>query len=354
MQTMSTPLDRFPGLVSLGVALGLLVAADARAQPSYTFASPVFGLATAPDGSLLVADAGAGIVELREDGAGTLIATLPGVTDIAPLAQRDMLAITGGGRGPGAAKLYRVVKGKVLMVADLGRFEATVNPDGLEVNPNPFDVAAIARGKTLVSDAGGNSLLLVTKDGAIDWVATLPQALASTANIKGLFDCPAGPPDICNDLPAQIPAQAVATSIAIGPDGAYYMGELKGFPAPTGESRIWRIEPGANHATCGSSPACRVVADGFTSIVDLAFGSDGTLYVVELDEASWFAVEVEAVRHKALGGTVNACNLGAGTCTTLASDLPMPIAVTVGNDGEVFALIGALIPGGASVISLRP
>jgi hypothetical protein len=34
-----------------------------------------------------------------------------------------------------------------------------------------------------------------------------------------------------------------------------------------------------------------VVADGFTSIVDLTFGPDGTLYDVELDEASWAALE---------------------------------------------------------------
>jgi hypothetical protein len=345
---MSTPLGRFLSLASGTVALGLLCTpAIATAQP--TFTSPVFGLATAPDGSLLVADAGAGIVELR-DGATRLIAPLPGVSDVAPIKADDMFAITGGGTGPGAAKLYRVVNGKALQVADLGRFEATVNPDPPEINPNPFDVAALGPGKALISDAGGNSLVLFDK-GKLDWIATLPVALVSTSNIKSLFGCPSGPPDICG-LPDQIPGQAVATSIAIGPDGAYYMGELKGFPAPAGESRVWRIEPGAHHATCGTSPDCRVVADGFTSIVDLAFGPDGTLYVVELDEASWFAVEV--LPHTMVGGTVNACDIDAGTCTTVASGLTMPIAVTVGNGGELFAAVGALIPGGATVISLTP
>ena len=48
-----------------------------------------------------------------------------------------------------------------------------------------------------------------------------------------------------------IPVQPVATSVAIGPDGAYYVGELKGFPAPTGESRVWRIEPGSRNVRCG-------------------------------------------------------------------------------------------------------
>jgi hypothetical protein len=242
-----------------------------------------------------------------------------------------------------------VSRGKTKLIADLGAFEATVNPDAPEVNPNPFDVAVLSGGEALVADAGGNDLLIVDNSGAIDWVATLPVEPTSTSNIKDLFECPAGPPDICN-LPPAIPTQPVATSVAIGPDGAYYMGELKGFPAPTGESRVWRIEPDARHERCGSSPKCSVVADGFTSIVDLAFGPDGTLYVVELDEASWFAVEV--LQAKAIGGTVNACDLAVGTCSVLRTGLTQPIAVTAGKRGEVFALIGSLVPGAAAVIEL--
>jgi hypothetical protein len=338
-------------LFSLAVALGVVPPGAVSAQPSYPFVTPAFGLATAPDGSLLVADAGAGIVELRH-GGGALVAALPGVTDMAPIGRGDMFAITGGGTGPGAAKLYRVSRGTTRLIADLGLFEATVNPDAPEVNPNPFDVAALSGGEALVADAGGNDLLIVNNSGKIDWIATLPVEPVSTENIKALFECPAGPANICN-LPAQIPAQPVATSVAIGPDGAYYMGELKGFPAPTGASRVWRIEPGTRHARCGTSPACTVVADGFTSIVDLAFGEDGTLYVVELDEASWFAIEA-LPPGKAVGGTVNACDLATGTCATVATGLTMPIAVSIGKSGEIFALVGALIPGEAAVITVQP
>ena len=86
--------------------------------------------------------------------------------------------------------------------------------DTPEINPNPFDLA------------------------------TLPVAPVSTANVKMLFNCPAGPPNICN-LPSTIDAQPVATSIAVGPDGAFFVGELQGFPAPTGASRVWRIEADA-------------------------------------------------------------------------------------------------------------
>jgi len=352
MWKMSMLDARFLRLIALVLALGVvLMPVAVGAQPAYSFATPVFGLATAPDGSLLVADAGAGIVELRH-GVGALVAALPGVTDMAPIGRGDMFAITGGGAGAGASKLYRVSRGRARLIADLGLFEATVNPDAPEVNPNPFDVAALSGGAALVADAGGNDLLIVDNSGTIDWIATLPVEVVSTDNIKNLVGCPAGPPNICN-LPAAIPAQPVATSVAIGPDGAYYMGELKGFPAPTGASRVWRIEPGTRHARCGTSPACTVVADGFTSIVDLAFGEDGTLYVVELDEASWFAVEA-LPPGAAVGGTVNACDLTAGTCEPVATDLTMPIAVSIGKGGEVFALVGALIPGEAAVITVQP
>ncbi len=305
------------------------------AVPSYPFVTPVFGLSSTADGSLLVADAGSGIVELRK-GTGTLIAALPGVTDVDATGRGDMFAVTGGFAPQGASRLYRVSHGSTREIANLGAFEATVNPDGGEIDSNPFDVEALTGGTALVADAGGNDLLAVDAQGNIDWIATLPDQLVPTANAKKLL-CPNPPPEfafVC-DLPEMIPAQAVATSIAIGPDGAYYVGELKGFPAPTGYSRIWRIEPGTRHAHCGASPACTVV---------------GTLYVVELDEASWLAVELGLPG--ALGGTVNACRPVAWTCAVVASGLPMPIAATVVKNGIVYVLINALVPGAAKVIAL--
>jgi hypothetical protein len=311
---------------------------------SYSFAGPIFGLSAAPDGSLLVADAAAGVVQLNK-GAGSLIAGLPGVSDVAAIGVGDAFAITGAGD----AKLYRVSNGKVRMLADLGAYEATVNPDAPEINPNPFDVEALNGGKALVADAGGNDLLIVDQQGKIDWVATLPEEMVSTDHIKSLVGCPNPLPGLesfCG-LPPVMPAQAVATSVAVGPDGAYYMGELKGFPGALNTSRVWRIEPGTLHAQCGVSPACSVVASGFTSIVDLAFGPDGTLYVTEYDEASFMAIELGVGMQ---GGTVNACKLGGG-CSVLASGLMMPIGVAVTKTGQVYAAIMNLTPG-AQVVML--
>ncbi len=344
-------------VAALSLAIWAIVPVVARGpnESSYSFATPVFGIDTAFDGSLLVADAGAGIVRLRR-GTGSLIAALPGVTDVAP-TWFGLLAVTGGATDPSQAtplstKLFRIARGQVTPVADLGAFEAAVNPDGGVIESNPFDVAALWNGSALVADAAANDLLIVDRKGAVDWVATLPRELVSTDNLKQLSGCPSGPAAICN-LPPMIPAEAVPTSVAVGRDGAYYVGELKGFPAPTGRSRIWRIDPGTRHAQCGTSPACTVVADGFTSVVDLTFGLDGVLHVVELDEASFYAVEVAGTP---LGGTVDRCErdrwTDRWTCGVEAAGLPMPTAATVDWRGRVHVVTNALVPGAAAIVTL--
>jgi hypothetical protein len=339
----------------LGAILFLALAGSAGATPapSYSFATPVFGIATQPDGSLLVADYGAGIVELRK-GDGRLVAELPTVTDVAPIGRGEMFAVTGldpTGQAEEAQKLFRVSRGRARQIADLLAFETTVNPDGAEINSNPFDVAALNGGKALVADAGANDLLIVDNDGRVDWVARFPEQIAATDHLKDLVGCPAPVPGfewVCG-LPAAMPAQAVATSIAIGPDGAYYVGELTGIPAPTGMSRVWRVEPGTLHADCATSPACSVVAAGFTSIVDLSFGAGGDLYVVELDEATWAAVEFQI---GGTGGTINRCDSSTWACTEVAAGLPIPTATTAGRDGTQWAAIWALVPGLAQIVAL--
>lgn len=334
---------------ALAAALTAPLAASPDGIPSYPFTTPVFGLADF-DGSLFVADAGSGIVELR-NGKGSLVANLPGVTDVAPLTRHILFATTGGNpdgpNPPTARKLYLVVFGSVHEIADLGAFEANINPDGGAIDSNPFDVALTPAG-IVVADAAANALVIVDWFGHVDWIATLPNEDVPTDNIKALAHCPDGPPDICN-LPPMLPAQPVTASVAVGPDGAYYAGELKGFPAPTGKSRVWRIAPHTRHAVCGDSKRCSVVASGLTSVIDLTFGSGRSLYVTELDEASWFAIE--GPFGGARGGTINKCRLGHDNCEPVASGLTMPIATTVVRD-RLFALVNALIPGAAQVTQI--
>jgi hypothetical protein len=83
--------------------------------------------------------------------------------------------------------------------------------------------------------------------------------------------------------------------VTIGPDGAIYVGELKGFPFKRGSSNIWRIDPRANGAWCSVNKPdpkrqCSLYRTGYTAIQDIAFGHH-KLYVYELAAAGVFAFE---------------------------------------------------------------
>jgi hypothetical protein len=300
---------------------------DFSAEPA------LFGLAHAPNGFLIAADAGAGPTEVRRNGTTSVIAGLPGVNDIAPLRKDEMFAVATAER----SALYRVSPSDVKLLADTGKFEDDVDPagDGTEEGSNPFDLASISGKSTLIADAAGNSLLIY-ENGKLDWVASFP--------FKFGVPCPAW---FCEGT-VPFPVQPVPTSVAIGPDGAYYVGELTGFPGTPGQSLVWRIEPGARNVVCGSSPKCTVVGRGFTSVIDLQFGPKNKLYVVELDEASWFAIEPDSPIPP-LGGTINECALGASlSCTTRASSLPIVTAIAF-EGRKLYATLFALVPGQAQV-----
>jgi hypothetical protein len=330
---------------------------------SFEFASPVFGLGTAPDGSLLAAAILDGVREIRK-GTADLVAPLAGVTDVAAIGRGNLLAITSEPVDPrfaeNAQKLFRISQGNIREIADLYAFEIAVNPDQiwnpLPPESNPFGLALLAGGTALVADAAGNSILVVDEEGSVDWVAVLTPRPASTDYLKELAGCQPGDAFFPCILPPVMNAQPVPTSVAVGPDGAYHVGELTGFPRTPGLARVWRIEPGSRHVLC-PSPACTLVADGLTSIMDLAFGRDGTLYVVEYDAAGWFAVDFVSggfPLRPVDGGRVKACNVGTGSCTIVAQGLALPTAVTPGKDGTVWVAENATIPFGAATVRPIP
>ncbi|MEU4561992.1 ScyD/ScyE family protein [Actinoplanes sp. NPDC023936] len=163
----------------------------------------------------------------------------------------------------GMAKLYRAGRTPAVL-ADLGAYETSANPDGVTPpDTNPNALLATRRGQ-LVVDAGGNSLLRVAPRGRISTVATFPRRTVAAPEGLPPGSPPAGTP---------IPMESVPTSVTRGPDGAFYVGELTGFPFPAGQARVWRIVP-------GKAPS--VFATGFTNIIDLAWARDGRLYVLEI------------------------------------------------------------------------
>lgn len=319
-----------------------------RQGPADGFTSPLFGMTTAPNGDILVAELLSGISTMN----GATEIPLIGISDLAPIGRGSHWATTTGPDGTidNGQAIHRVSQGNTEMIVNLFAFEQANDPDG-HVESNPFDVHSLGGDLALVADAAGNVLLRVNNSGQIEVLAIFRPEPVSTENIKSLFECPNGPPNFCG-LPDMVPAEAVPTSIAVGPDGYYYIGELKGFPAPAGASNIWKVAPGASWAECGSSPDCVKVFDGgFTSIIDMAFDTEGNLHVVELDEQSWFAVEFLDL-NTLVGGTINSCDLDALTCTEVATGIPILTAITFGKDGSLWATKNALIPGLAEVVEI--
>jgi hypothetical protein len=336
----------FSVLAGLALLTGI---AGADASPwttiSTNFTSPLFGLANAPNGQLVVADAGAGPTRLQlSNGATSVITPLTGVTDVALLSSGDMYASTSGIFGSSGFALYRVSGGNATKLADLMEFEQKNDPAKDGVDSDPFDLARLG-GKVYIADAAANDIL-VYEGGKLDWVASIPQHTGmSTEWLKRASGCPNGPDDICK-LPARMDADPVPTSVAVGPDGFLYIGELTGFPATPEQSRIWRLDPNARHVVCGQSPSCTLVKTGFTSIIDIIFGPDGKAYVVELDERSWLAAE----NGFGTGGTVNVCST-TWVCTARNTQLPFPTAVAL-KDGKLYSTLFSVIPGQAQVAFL--
>jgi hypothetical protein len=336
-------------LLSVLVVIGLL-AVPAVAGAVGGLSGPLFGLQTARNGDLLVADASVG-VEVISNNQLVDSVSLPGATDVSAF-KNVWWVTTGAGGSPEentGQGLHRVVNGEVTKVVDLFAFEEMANPDGNDpFDSNPYAVMALNKGSALVVDAGGNDLLKVNKAGKVKVLATFPDSLVSTDNIKSLAGCPDSGADFCF-LPDMMPAQAVPTSIAVGDDGNYYVGELRGFPGPTNESSIWRISPDASWAECGSSPDCVKVFDGgFTSVIDIDF-HNGALYVAELDESSWAAVEIFG---GGAGGTINKCNIDTQKCKVVASGVPLLTAITFSR-GKLWATQNSLIPGAAEVFKVN-
>jgi hypothetical protein len=173
----------------------------------------------------------------------------------------------------GMAHLYRLwPDGRTRPLADIGAFEAANNPDAAqpeaEIDTNPNSVAGVNGREAVVADAGGNSVLLADRLGNIALLGVIPDGETGAPDIPD-FPVPPGTP---------IPFDAVPTSVALGEDGKVFVGQLTGFPFPTGGAGVWVIEPGQDPVP---------YATGFTLIIDIAFGRDGSLYVLQIASATF-------------------------------------------------------------------
>jgi hypothetical protein len=235
----------------------------------------------------------------------------PGFAPALDMNRRGELFVltTAGEPGTGGATLYRWTKRTgQKTVADIAAYQAKdIDPYDLENVPedsNPYGVAALDDGSALVADAAGNDLLRVLPNGKIYTVARVkPREIPVPAGLPPIPDGPPLPP-----AGTLIPSEAVVTSVTVGKDGYWYIGELRGFPGNPGTSQIWRVHPRAKNAVCDPKQPkkgwCTLYADGFTSIVALDSDKRGALYVAELSKKGWLAVETAENDPSAAVGSV--------------------------------------------------
>lgn len=323
------------------------------------------GLAFGPEGALYVAEAGTGgsgpcvvgaegLVCFGQTGSITriwrgtqtrIVTGLPslageggfgatGPQDISFLGRGNAQVAIGLGNdpavledlGPKAANLGKVMrlspKGKLSEAGDIAGFEALENPDGGAPDSNPYSLANLP-GQTVVADAGANALFSLGADGSISTLAVFPDRLVPAPFFLGL------PPG------TEIPMQAVPNCVAQGPDRALYVGQLTGFPFPTGFAAVYRIVP-------GQEPT--IFADDFTNIIDLDFGPDGSLYVLELDSNGLATPDG--------GGALIRVALDGTRTTLVNSGLVMPTSVVIGPDRHAYISNFGVFPGAGQVVRL--
>ena len=160
----------------------------------------------------------------------------------------------------------RRISGHRHQVADIAGYQAThpdpQDKDGNAIESNPYGLAAV--GATVRGHRCRQQRRAAGQRRRPDPdPATIPLHMVSTCHLP--------------DFPApMLPAEAVPTSVAIGPDGAYYVGELTGFPFTPGASRIWRVDRGRAARSATPTPATAARSSRTASRPSPAWTSVGT------------------------------------------------------------------------------
>jgi hypothetical protein len=242
------------------------------AGPGGPFAAGLHGVSVAPDGSIYAVSGSATPADLRS---------------FPPSVKRR------------AGRLFSVSGGEFDPVARVDRLEHRRNLDNVkgDRNSNPYAVLALAD-RQIVVDAGANAVIEV-RDGNVRLLALIPNRRNGRR-------------------------QSVPSSIALGPDGAYYVGELAE-SSGKGKARVWRVPAEGGTAT--------VYRSGFTTITGVAFGPDGSMVVTEF-----------SVNRRFGGRVVRVAPDGSRSVIAGPKKLTAPTGAAVDSSGAVYVSNFSVLP----------
>ncbi|GAP52737.1 ScyD/ScyE family protein [Streptomyces azureus] len=194
-----------------------------------------------------------------------------------------------GGSAKTLGTVFRTGDGKVL--GDMVTHEATLNPDGGDINGNPW---------RFVQDGSG---FLATDAGANDVVAGPGDGTTSTKYV----------------LPKNGTAESVPTGIVKDSDGTLYIADMGG--GQVGGSRIWKVPP-------GQQP--QVLVSGLTNIVDIALDWKGDLLALSYSSSSLAGAPT--------AGSLSEIDLSTKKVTTVPTGdrLKQPSGIVVDTYGGVY------------------
>jgi hypothetical protein len=204
--------------------------------------------------------------------------------------------------------VHVAASGRWWPIADVAAHEGLFNPAGDRVDTNPYGVL-VEPGARLVTDAGANALLEVKPDGQTTTVAVFPSRPARSTD-------------------------AVPTAVVKGPDGAYFVSELTGTPFTAGSARIYRVVPGE---------APEIYLSGFKTVIDLDFGPDRSLYVLQYATGPvFFSGPGQIVRVAP-----------DGSRSVIVTGLTMPTSIVVGPDGALYVTNHGTSIGAGEVVRIE-
>ena len=225
-------------------------------------------------------------------------------------------------------------------VVDVAAYETDSNPDGAAIDSNPFSLVPAAEGAMVVSDAGGNALLNVSAKGEISTLTVFPNRDEVLPN----FDAGTPAPGAATPEPQMIPMNPVPTGVTSDANGNLIVGELTGFPFPIGGANVYTV------SASGGEPISTL--DGFTNVIDVAVGPDGSTYVLEMLTGSMLGINPDDP--STLNGQLTRVSLD-GTRTVIAHDgLVWPTGLAVAADGTIYVATWGVMGAMGQVWKIAP